>query len=92
MKIFENFSSNSLFAIPANQEFVFVNNHNTNARDILSYMSLEFIKSCTVSPGANSKSLNHMDSLLNNNDSDNGEISQNNSLIFFIFSLTNFFF
>lgn len=63
-----------MFAIPANQEFVFVNNHNSNAQDILSYMAREFIKSCTVSPGgANSRSFSSVDSFLNNNDSEDGK-------------------
>ncbi|KAJ8687988.1 hypothetical protein QAD02_023783 [Eretmocerus hayati] len=51
-RVVTNISLNSLFAIPANQEFVFVNTSQTKSQDILTYMTEELIKSCTVAPGS----------------------------------------
>ncbi|XP_014207374.1 protein SMG8 [Copidosoma floridanum] len=63
-RIVTNISSNSLFAIPANQEFVFVNTGNSDTRDILAYMTQQLIKSCAVNPGASgSKNLGNFDAL-----------------------------
>lgn len=45
------FSTNSLFAIPANQEFVYVHTGSTESRDILGNMAKKLIQSCKVSSG-----------------------------------------
>lgn len=56
-------SSNSLFAIPANQEFVYVHTGNTDSRDMLGYMARKLIQSCkTSSGGTTSRSLTSLDS------------------------------
>lgn len=57
---------NSLFAIPANQEFVFVNTGNNDTRDILEYMTQQLIKSCTVDTGSRDKKKNNVDSTSRN--------------------------
>ncbi|XP_043288529.1 protein SMG8 isoform X2 [Venturia canescens] len=55
-RIVTNISSNSLFAIPANQEFVYVHTGSTESRDLLGYMTRNLIKSCTAaSSGTNTK-------------------------------------
>ncbi|KYQ55349.1 Protein SMG8 [Trachymyrmex zeteki] len=62
-RIVTNISSNSLFAIPANQEFVYVHTGNTDSRDMLGYMARKLIQSCkTSSSGTTSRSLNNLDS------------------------------
>jgi len=56
-------SSNSLFAIPANQEFVYVHTGNTDSRDMLGYMARKLIQSCkTSSSGTTLRSLSNLDS------------------------------
>lgn len=67
-------SSNSLFAIPANQEFVFVNTGDPETRDILAYMTKQLIRSCTVTPSvSSSKSFVNSNAVDNFNDSEEGE-------------------
>ncbi|XP_076300012.1 nonsense-mediated mRNA decay factor SMG8 isoform X3 [Lasioglossum baleicum] len=62
-RIVTNISSNSLFAIPANQEFVYVHTGTTESRDILGYMAKKLIQSCKVSSGGStSRSLASQDS------------------------------
>ncbi|KAL6257681.1 hypothetical protein P5V15_011262 [Pogonomyrmex californicus] len=57
-RIVTNISSNSMFAIPANQEFVYIHTGNTDSRDMLGYMARKLIESCKVgSGGTTSKSL-----------------------------------
>ncbi|XP_015123123.1 protein SMG8 isoform X2 [Diachasma alloeum] len=57
-RIVTNVSANSLFAIPANQEFVYVNNSGpTESRDMLGYMIEKLMASCRVSTPANNKSI-----------------------------------
>lgn len=77
------FSSNSLFAIPANQEFVYVHTGNTDSRDMLGYMARKLIQSCkTSSSGITSKSLTSLD--LNNivmDDTDGGKIKMDDDKI-----------
>ncbi|XP_023316566.1 protein SMG8 [Trichogramma pretiosum] len=48
-KIVNNNSSNSLFAIPVNQEFVFVNTEEEEMRDVIEYMHRGFAKACAIS-------------------------------------------
>lgn len=56
-------SSNSLFAIPANQEFVYVHTGSTDSRDMLGYMARKLIQSCKISSGGTaSRSLTSLDS------------------------------
>lgn len=56
-------SSNSLFAIPANQEFVYVHTGSTDSRDMLNYMARKLIQSCKInSGGTTSRSLTSLDS------------------------------
>jgi protein SMG8 len=63
---FNYYSSNSLFAIPANQEFVFVYTGSIETRDVLAYMTRQLIKSCTVDSGTtSSKSIENLDSSIN---------------------------
>lgn len=70
-RIVTNISSNSLFAIPANQEFVFIHTGPTESRDILGYMAKKLIQSCQVSSGGTtSRSLASLDSNLINTESD----------------------
>ncbi|KYM81878.1 Protein SMG8 [Atta colombica] len=62
-RIVTNISSNSLFAIPANQEFVYVHTGNTDSRDMLGYMARKLIQSCkTSSSGTTLRSLSNLDS------------------------------
>ncbi|XP_076653468.1 nonsense-mediated mRNA decay factor SMG8 isoform X1 [Halictus rubicundus] len=62
-RIVTNISSNSLFAIPANQEFVYVHTGTTESRDILGYMAKKLIQSCKASSGGStSRSLASQDS------------------------------
>lgn len=62
-RIVTNISSNSLFAIPANQEFVYVHTGNTDSKDMLGYMARKLVQSCkTSSSGTTSKSLTSLDS------------------------------
>lgn len=57
------FSSNSLFAIPANQEFVYVHTGNTDSKDMLGFMARKLMQSCkTSSGGTTSRSLTSLDS------------------------------
>lgn len=66
-------SSNSLFAIPANQEFVYVHNGPTESRDILGYMMKKLIQSCKVSSGGStSRSLASLDTNLETDDTEIG--------------------
>ncbi|XP_012536412.1 protein SMG8 [Monomorium pharaonis] len=61
-RIVTNISSNSLFAIPANQEFVYVHTGSTDSKDMLGYMAGKLIQSCKASSsGTTSKSLTSMD-------------------------------
>lgn len=70
-RIVTNISSNSLFAIPANQEFVYVHNGPTESRDILGYMMKKLIQSCKVSSGGNtSRSLASLDTNLETDDTE----------------------
>ncbi|XP_033223576.1 protein SMG8 [Belonocnema kinseyi] len=70
-RIVTNVSSNSLFAIPANQEFVFVYTGPTESRDILGYMTRKLIQSCKVSSSTTtSRSLASLDSNLNSPESE----------------------
>ncbi|OXU28536.1 hypothetical protein TSAR_008981 [Trichomalopsis sarcophagae] len=70
-RIVTNISSNSLFAIPANQEFVFVHTGDTETRDILAYMTRQLVKSCTVtSGGINVKPYLNIDPVVNNDDTE----------------------
>ena len=62
-------SANCLFAIPANQEFVFMCTENIEQRDILAYMTRELIKSCTERSG---KSNNYEPSTFNCIDTNSG--------------------
>ncbi|KAK0167296.1 hypothetical protein PV327_004714 [Microctonus hyperodae] len=56
--IVHNISSYCLFAIPANQEFVYIHTGTTESRDIYGYMLNKLIESCKVSSnGAASRSL-----------------------------------
>jgi len=56
-------SSNSLFAIPANQEFVYVHTGSTESKDMLGYMTRHLMLSCKVSSGGTtSRSLASSDS------------------------------
>ncbi|CAL1682174.1 unnamed protein product [Lasius platythorax] len=62
-RIVTNISSNSLFAIPANQEFVYVHTENTDSRNMLGYMARKLMQSCKTSSGAStSRSLASLDS------------------------------
>ncbi|XP_014483123.1 PREDICTED: protein SMG8 isoform X2 [Dinoponera quadriceps] len=62
-RIVTNISSNSLFAIPANQEFVYVHTESTESNDMLGYMASKLIQSCKVGPGGlTSRSLVSLDS------------------------------
>ncbi|XP_003701120.1 nonsense-mediated mRNA decay factor SMG8 isoform X2 [Megachile rotundata] len=62
-RIVTNISSNSLFAIPANQEFVYVHTGTNESRDILGYMARKLMQSCKVSSGGStSRSLASQDS------------------------------
>ncbi|EZA51583.1 hypothetical protein DMN91_010427 [Ooceraea biroi] len=62
-RIVTNISSNSLFAIPANQEFVYVHTGSTESKDMLGYMARKLIQSCKVSSGGiTSRSLASSDS------------------------------
>ncbi|KOX73371.1 Protein SMG8 [Melipona quadrifasciata] len=62
-RIVTNISSNSLFAIPANQEFVYVHTGTIESRDILGYMAKKLVQSCKVSSGGStSRSLASQDS------------------------------
>ncbi|KAG7212648.1 hypothetical protein KM043_012931 [Ampulex compressa] len=64
-RIVTNISSNSLFAIPANQEFVYVHTGTTESRDILGYMARKLVQSCKVSSGGStSRSLASQESNL----------------------------
>ncbi|XP_015514721.1 protein SMG8 isoform X1 [Neodiprion lecontei] len=68
-RIVTNISTNSLFAIPANQEFVYVHTGPTESRDILGHMVRKLIQSCKVSSGGDtSRSLASVDSLFLSND------------------------
>ncbi|CAK9818597.1 Nonsense-mediated mRNA decay factor SMG8 [Anthophora quadrimaculata] len=70
-RIVTNISSNSLFAIPANQEFVYVHTGTTESRDILGYMARKLIQSCKVSSGGStSRSLASQDSNIQIDDSE----------------------
>ncbi|KAL2714327.1 nonsense-mediated mRNA decay factor SMG8 isoform X3 [Vespula squamosa] len=70
-RIVTNISSNSLFAIPANQEFVYVHNGPTESRDILGYMMKKLIQSCKVSSGGStSRSLASLDTNLETDDTE----------------------
>ncbi|XP_071555169.1 nonsense-mediated mRNA decay factor SMG8 [Temnothorax nylanderi] len=60
-RIVTNISSNSLFAIPANQEFVYVHTGNTDSRDMLGYMARKLIQSCKTSSGSTPRSLTSLD-------------------------------
>ncbi|XP_011306755.1 protein SMG8 [Fopius arisanus] len=60
-RIVTNISANSLFAIPANQEFVYVNKGRSESSDMIGYMITKLMESCKVGPGNTNKSL------LNNN-------------------------
>ncbi|XP_011865598.1 PREDICTED: protein SMG8 isoform X1 [Vollenhovia emeryi] len=62
-RIVTNISSNSLFAIPANQEFVYVHTGSTESRDMLGYMARKLIQSCKISSGGTtSRSIISLDS------------------------------
>ncbi|XP_011266292.1 protein SMG8 [Camponotus floridanus] len=62
-RIVTNISSNSLFAIPANQEFVYVHTGNIDSRDMLGYMARKLMQSCKISSGSStSRSLASLDS------------------------------
>ncbi|KAH0955896.1 hypothetical protein HN011_006917 [Eciton burchellii] len=62
-RIVTNISSNSLFAIPANQEFVYVYTGSTESKDMLGYMTRHLMLSCKVSSGGTtSRSLASSDS------------------------------
>nr|XP_012220936.1 PREDICTED: protein SMG8 isoform X2 [Linepithema humile] len=62
-RIVTNISSNSLFAIPANQEFVYVYTGSTESKDMLGYMARKLMQSCKVSSGGTtSRSLASLDS------------------------------
>ncbi|XP_015586501.1 protein SMG8 isoform X2 [Cephus cinctus] len=70
-RIVTNISSNSLFAIPANQEFVYVNTGSIESRDIFGYMTRKLIQSCKLSSGSNtSRSLASIESNLTVTDTD----------------------
>lgn len=47
-RVVTNISSNSLFAIPANQEFVYINTNLSESNDIFGYMMNELISSCKI--------------------------------------------
>jgi len=52
-----------LFAIPANQEFVYVHTGNIDSRDMLGYMARKLMQSCKISSGSTtSRSLASLDS------------------------------
>lgn len=68
------FSSNSLFAIPANQEFVYVHTGSTESSDMLGYMARKLIQSCKVSSGGStSRSLASLDSNVATDDTEEGK-------------------
>ncbi|XP_066583120.1 nonsense-mediated mRNA decay factor SMG8-like [Prorops nasuta] len=70
-RIVTNISTNSLFAIPANQEFVYVNTGSTEYRDMFGYMTRNLIQSCKISSGgATSRSLASLNCYLHNDDID----------------------
>lgn len=62
-----------MFAIPANQEFVYVHTGTTESRDILGYMAKKLIQSCKVSSGGStSRSLASQDSNIQIDNTDTG--------------------
>lgn len=70
-RIVTNISSHSLFAIPANQEFVYVHTGSTESRDILGHLARKLIQSCKISSGGStSRSLASLDSVQNVSDAD----------------------
>ncbi|XP_032668556.1 protein SMG8 [Odontomachus brunneus] len=70
-RIVTNISSNSLFAIPANQEFVYVHTGSTESSDMLGYMASKLIQACKVgSSGSTSRSLASLDSYVSTDDTE----------------------
>ncbi|XP_012270941.1 protein SMG8 [Orussus abietinus] len=64
-RIVTNISSNSLFAIPANQEFVYVHTDSLGSRDTLGRTTKQLIQSCKIGSGSTaSRSLASLDSNL----------------------------
>lgn len=82
-------SSNSLFAIPANQEFVYVHTGNTDSRDMLGYMARKLVESCkTSSGGTTSKSLTSLDSnniLMDDTDIGNTKMNDDEIRVMYIY-------
>jgi len=72
-----------LFAIPANQEFVYVHTGNTDSKDMLGYMARKLIQSCkTSSGGTTSRSLTSLDSnTVVTDDAETGKIKMDNDKI-----------
>ncbi|XP_034946459.1 protein SMG8 [Chelonus insularis] len=71
-----NISYYCLFAIPANQEFVFINTGVTESRDITGYMLKKLIESCRIgSTGLGSKNVVNSDTNFNQFNSENEQRS-----------------
>lgn len=75
------FSSNSLFAIPANQEFVYVHTASTESSDMLGYMASKLIQACKIgSSGSTSRSLASLDSYVTADDTEEGKVKTNEQI------------
>ncbi|XP_057317890.1 nonsense-mediated mRNA decay factor SMG8 isoform X1 [Microplitis mediator] len=71
--VVHNISSYCLFAIPANQEFVYIHTGSTESRDMYGYMMRKLIDSCKISSGSKNNTNNNNVNNNNNNKSDKGE-------------------
>ncbi|KAH0550329.1 protein SMG8 [Cotesia glomerata] len=69
-----NISSYCLFAIPANQEFVYIHIGSTESRDMYGYMMRKLIESCKVSSNGSKNNNN------NNKNEPNFSLEKNNEL------------